>query len=106
MLLSITNARKGLETVVTCNDMSESLERFSMHSYLCNSESEDAVDATDYWGRTPLLTAAAYGKKDAIECLSEGSGDRLDRVDNQQRSALFLTVEAGHGIAVKVSQGL
>ena len=73
-----------------------------MHLYLHNSESEDAVDATDYWGRTPLLTAAAYGKKDAIECLSEGSGDSLDRVDKQQRSALFLTVEAGHSIAVKV----
>ena len=87
---------------MTCSDIPKSVERFSMHLYLCNSESEDAVDATDYWGRTPLLTAAAYGKKDAIECLSEGSGDRLDRVDKQQRSALFLTVEAGHSIAVKV----
>ena len=36
VLLSITNVSKGLETIVTCNDMSESLERFSMHSYLCN----------------------------------------------------------------------
>ena len=76
-----------------------------LYLHLPNSESEEAVDATDYWGRTPLLTAAAYGKKDAIACLSDGSGDRLDRVDKQKRSALFLTVEAGHSIAVKVHVG-
>ena len=87
---------------MTCLKVNAFIFFFIFIFYLCNSESEDAVDATDYWGRTPLLTAAAYGKKDAIECLSEGSADRLDRVDNQQRSALFLTVEAGHGIAVKV----
>ena len=76
-----------------------------LYLHLPNRESEETVDATDYWGRTPLLTAAAYGKKDAIACLSDGSGDRLDRVDKQQRSALFLTVEAGHSIAVKVHVG-
>jgi len=63
---------------------------------------EDTLNAVDNQGRTPLLTAAAYGKKDAIDCLCIDD-EIMTQVDDEGRSALFLTVEAGHSVAVKVS---
>ena len=62
--------------------------------------SEETLNAVDNQGRTPLLTAAAYGKKDAIDCLCDDAD--ITQVDADGRSALFLTVEAGHSVAVKV----
>ena len=67
--------------------------------YRCDF-SEETLNAVDNQGRTPLLTAAAYGKKDAIDCLCDDAD--MTQVDADGRSALFLTVEAGHSVAVKV----
>ena len=64
-------------------------------------DDEKTLSAVDNQGRTPLLTAAAYGKKDAIDCLW-GDDEIMTQVDGEGRSALFLTVEAGHSVAVKV----
>ena len=62
------------------------------------------IHAKDKWKHTPLLTAAAHGKKDAIECLRERLDKHyLNQVDGDGKSALFLTVEAGHNLAVNVS---
>ena len=61
------------------------------------------IHATDKLKHTPLLTAAANGMKNAIESLAERlDKDHLNQVDGDGKSALFLTVEAGHDLAVTV----
>jgi len=70
---------------------------------LRTSSSGADIHATDKWKHTPLLAAAAHGKKDAIAALADHCNkEDMNQVDGDGKSVLFLTVEAGHDIAVNV----
>ncbi len=52
----------------------------------------DAVDSASY---TPLLSAAAFGKKAAFQHLMS-SGASLHAVDKDRKSCVFLAAERNH----------
>jgi len=57
----------------------------------------------DYNGRTPLLTAAAYGKTEAVILLLESDAD-VEAVDNNSKNIVHLIVEQGHVDMLKVKK--
>ena len=65
------------------------------------------IRATNKRKHTPLLAAAAHGKKSAIAALADRckcNKEDMNQVDGDGKSVLFLTVEAGDDIAVNVSE--
>ena len=52
-------------------------------------------------GRTPLLTAAAYGKTEAVIKLLENEAD-VEAVDNNDRNVVHFIVSKGHANMLKV----
>ena len=73
--------------------------------YVLSYSSGAKIRATNKRKHTPLLAAAAYGKKSAIAALAEHcTKEDMNQVDGDGKSVLFLTVEAGDDITVNVSQ--
>ena len=75
--------------------------------YVSSYSSGADIRATNKRKHTPLLAAAAYGKKSAIAALAarcKCNKEDMNQVDGDGKSVLFLTVEAGDDIAVNVSQ--
>ena len=52
-------------------------------------------------GRTPLLTAAAYGKTEAVIKLLEKGAD-VEAIDNNERNVVHFIVSKGHVNMLKV----
>ena len=62
-----------------------------MHAYLRGAEKE----LEDENGRTPLLTAAASGKTEALVKLLENGAD-VEAVDNNDKNIVYFIVKQGH----------
>ena len=54
-------------------------------------------------GRTPLLTAAAHGKTEAVVKLLE-SGANVEEVDNNNKNIVHYIVNQGHVSMLRVSK--
>ena len=68
-----------------------------LHAYFRDADKE----WEDYNGRTPLLTAAAFGKTEAVIKLIEYGAD-VEAVDNNDRNVVHFIVSQGHVNMLKV----
>ena len=70
-----------------------------LYTYFRGADKEDE----DYSGKTPLLTAAASGKTEALIKLLESGAD-VEAVDNNNRNVVHFIVNQGHVNMLKVKK--